>query len=98
MGSTTYFVGNRIYWSVALFAGPVVGALTRNIPLTLVVVAVLLLPSFVLFDTDRPWWHDEVRRLSQDPARARRETRKLTLWAGIALVAGFAIAIARPWA
>lgn len=99
MGSTrTYFLGNRIWWSVALFAGPVVWAVTRDILLALVVVLVLVLPSFVLFDTDRPWWPDEVRRLPQDPVRARSETRKLTLWAGIAILAGLAIAFARPWA
>jgi hypothetical protein len=93
----TYFLGNRIWWSVALFAGPVVAAVTRDIILGLVVVSVLVLPSFVLFDTDRRWWTDEVRRLPQDPGRAQRETRKLTLWAGIALVAGLAIEFARPW-
>jgi hypothetical protein len=94
----TYFQGNRIWWSVALFAGPVVAAVTRDIFLGLVAVSVLVLPSFVLFDTDRPWWPDAVRRLPQDPVRTRSETRKLTLWAGIALVAGLAIAFARPWA
>ena len=94
----TYFLGNRIWWSVALFAGPVAWAVTRDIVPALVVVGVFVLPSFVLFDTDRPWWPDQVKRLPQDPARTRRETRKLTLWAGIALLAGLAIAFARPWA
>jgi len=99
VGSTrTYFLGNRIWWSVALFAGPVVWGVTRDVLLGLVVVSVLALASLVLFDTDRPWWPDEVRRLPQDPARTRSETRKLTLWAGIALLAGLAIAFARPWA
>jgi hypothetical protein len=59
MGSLrTYFLGNRIWWSVALFAGPVVAAVTLDIILGLVVVSVLVLPSFVLFDTDRRWCTD----------------------------------------
>lgn len=98
MDATTYFLGNRAWWCVVLFAAPVIGAITGAASVAFLVGAALLLPSFVLFDTDRGWWSDEVRRLPQDPARTRRETRKLTLWAGIALLAGLAIAFARPWA
>jgi hypothetical protein len=97
MDANTYFLGNRIWWSAALFAGPVVWALTRDVVLALVALSGFVLSSFVLFDTDRPWWPEQVNRLPQDPARTRSERRKLTLWSGVALVAGLAIAIARPW-
>ena len=49
--------------------------------------ALLLLPSFVLFDTDRPWWPEEVRHIPEDPARTRSELRKLNLSSGLALSA-----------
>jgi hypothetical protein len=97
MDASTYFIGNRLWWSVSLFAAPVAGAITGQLIVAFLVGALLLLPSFVLFDTGRGWWSDEVRRLPQDPARTRVETRILTLWSGLALVAGLAIAIARPW-
>jgi hypothetical protein len=93
----TYFLGNRLWWSVALSVGPIVGAITGGVIGVVAATALLVLPSFVLFDTDRRWWPDEVRRLPQDPERTRSELRKLTLWSGIALLAGVAIAFLRPW-
>jgi hypothetical protein len=92
-----FFLGNRIWWSVALFAGPIAGAIAGQVTVAVVVSAALVLPTFVLFDTDRPWWPDEVGKLPRDDERTRSETRKLTLWSGISLVAGLAIAFARPW-
>jgi hypothetical protein len=83
-----YFIGNRIWWASALIGGPVAGAITGDIVVTLFVSLLVVLPSFVLFDTDRPWWPDDVHQLPHDPARMRSETRALTLWSGIALAAG----------
>ncbi len=92
-----YFVGNRLWWSVALFVSPIVGAVTGQFPLAILTSLLLILPTLVLFDTDRPWWPEEVRRVQEDTDRSRSETRKLTLWAGIALAAGLAVALLGPW-
>ena len=92
-----YFVGNRLWWSVALFVCPIVGAVTGQFPLAILTSLLLILPTVVLFDTDRSWWPEEVRRIHEDADRSRSETRKLTLWAGIALASGLAVALLGPW-
>jgi hypothetical protein len=61
------------------------------------VVGLFVLPGFVIFDTDRPWWSAAVKRLPEDQDRTRSENRKLTLWSAIALLAGLAIAFVHPW-
>jgi hypothetical protein len=96
--ATAYFLANRIWWAAALLAGPIAAAIAGEILAGIAVTSVLVLPAFVVFDRDRPWWPDEVKRLPQEPARTRAETKKLTLVSGIALVTGLAIALVRPWA
>jgi hypothetical protein len=96
--TTVYLVGNRLWWSAALFVSPIAGAIAGHPLIAIVTSAVLVLPSFVLFDTDRPWWPDEVKGLAHDKARMRSETRKLTVAALAALLAGIAIAVVGPWA
>ena len=92
-----YFVGNRLWWSVVLFVCPIIGAVTGQIPLAILAGSLLILPTTLVFDTDRPWWPADVRRIPEDADRSRTETRKLTLWAGIALAAGLAVALLGPW-
>jgi hypothetical protein len=95
--TTVYFVGNRLWWSVARFLGPIAGAIAGQPVAAIVATAVLVLPSFVLFDTDRPWWPDQVKGLPQDQARMRSETRKLTIASGAGLIAGLGAALLLPW-
>ncbi len=95
--STRYFVGSRLWWSAALLVGPVIGSATAGVGGAISATALLVLPTFVLFDTGRPWWPDEVRRLPDDAARTRTELRKLTVWSGVALLTGVALALLRPW-
>ncbi len=95
--TTVYFVGNRLWWSVALFLSPIAGAIAGQPVVAILASAVLVLPSFVLFDTDRPWWPDRVKGLPQDQARMRSEARKLTLASGAALIAGLGAALLLPW-
>ena len=92
-----YFVGNRLWWSVALFFSPIAGAIAGQPAVAILAAAVLVLPSFVLFDNDRPWWPDQVKGLPQDQARMRSETRKLTIASGAALIAGLGAALLLPW-
>ena len=92
-----YFVGNRLWWSVALFVSPIAGGITGDPVVAILAAAFLLLPSFVLFDTDRPWWPNQVKGLPQDQARMRSETRKLTIASGAALIAGLGAALLVPW-
>jgi hypothetical protein len=95
--TTAYFIGNRVWWSVALFVSPIAGAIAGQPAAAFLAAAVLVLPSFVLFDTDRPWWPDQVKHLPQDQARTRSETRKLTIASGAALIAGLGAALLLPW-
>jgi hypothetical protein len=95
--TTVYFVGNRLWWSVALFVSPIAGAIAGQPAVAFLAAAVLVLPSFVLFDTDRPWWPDQVKGLPQDQARTRSETRMLTIASGAALIAGLGVAQLSPW-
>ena len=94
---TAYFVGNRVWWSVALFVSPIAGAIAGQPAAAFLAAAVLVLPSFVLFDTDRPWWPDKVKGLPQDQTRTRSETRELTIASGAALIAGLGAAVLLPW-
>lgn len=91
--TTVYFVGNRLWWSAALFLSPIAGAIAGHPAVALLASTLLLLPSFVLFDIDRPWWPDQVKALAQDQARTRSETRKLTITSGAALLVGLGAAL-----
>jgi hypothetical protein len=93
----TYFLANRAWWFTALLVGPIVGAIAEELVVVIIVTAVLALPALIVLDTDRPWWPDEVRRIPEVPDRSRLEVRKLTLWSGIGLAVGLAIALIRPW-
>ena len=92
-----FYLGTRIWWAVALFVAPIVAAVTGEIALGVLALSVLVLPTFVVFGTERPWWPDEVEHLPEDEARSRAEMRKLNLWSGVALTAGIAIALLGPW-
>jgi hypothetical protein len=91
----TYYLGSRVWWSLALLLGPVLGAMAAGLVGAVALTGLLVLPAFVVFDTDRRWWPDEVRRLPGDAARSRAEVRSLTLWGGLALIAGILLAVLR---
>ena len=93
----TYFLANRSWGFAALLVGPIVGAIAGELAVGIIVTAVLALPALIVFDTDRPWWPEEVRRIPEVPDRSRSEVRTLTFWSGIGLAAGLAIAVIRPW-
>jgi hypothetical protein len=101
MNARTWSLGNRIWWSIALLVGPIAAAIVDEGPIAvqvaIAVTGTLLLPVFLIFDTDRSWWSDEVKQLPHDPQRSRAEVWKLTLWSGVALAIGLAIALIRPW-
>jgi hypothetical protein len=86
--ANAYFIGNRVWWGAALFIAPVVAAVSGSVLIGIVVLFVLILPVFVVFDTDRAWWSDEVKSLPQDRDRSRRELRLLTASAVVGLVLG----------
>jgi O-antigen/teichoic acid export membrane protein len=88
-----FFRGNRLWWFGGLFVGPIVGRLFGDPAIGVFATGLLILPIFVLFDTDRPWWPDEVRRLPLDHDGTRSELRKLTLWAAIGLMLGLLVAL-----
>lgn len=92
-----YFLANRAWWFTALFVGPIAAGIAGEPMVGIIAMAVLVLPALIVFDTDRHWWSQEVRRLPELQDRSRVEVRKLTLWSGIGLAAGLAIALARPW-
>ena len=92
MSARTYFVGNRIWWAGALFLAPIIAAIVGSPVAGLVAAGILVLPAFVLFDTDRSWWSGEVRTVPQDRERSRTELRLLTAFAGIGLALGVVIA------
>ena len=93
MTANTYFIGNRVWWAAALFIAPVVAAISGNVLIGLVVLSVLILPAFIVFDTDRGWWSDEVKSLPQDKDRSRREVRLLTATAAVGLALGLVAAL-----
>jgi len=88
----TYFVANRIWWAAALFIAPVVTAVSGSVVIGILVLSVLLLPAFLVFDVDRGWWSDEVKSLPQDKDRSRREVLLLTASAAVGLVLGLVAA------
>lgn len=92
MSARTYFVGNRIWWAGALFLAPIIAAVVGSPVAGVVAAAILVLPSFVLFDTDRTWWSSDVRLLPQDKEGSRTEVRLLTISAGTGLALGVLIA------
>ena len=93
----TYLRANRVWWSVALFIGPIAGALSGEATVAIVATSVLILAALVVFDTDRSWWPEAVRRLPQQTESTRVERWKLTLWSVVALLAGLVIGIFGPW-
>ena len=92
MSARTYLVGNRIWWAGALFLAPIVAAIVGSPVAGVLAAAILVLPAFVLFDTDRPWWSSDLRLLLDDKERSRTEVRLLTISAGAGLALGFVIA------
>ena len=72
----------------ALFIAPIVAAVSGSVLIGSVVLCVLILPVFIVFDTDRAWWSDEVKSLPQDRDSSRREVRLLTASAVVGLVLG----------
>lgn len=94
---STYFLANRAWWFTALLVGPIAAGIAGEPIVGVVVTAALVLPALIVFDTDRRWWSPEVRRLPELQERSRAEVRKLTLWSGIGLTAGVAIALLGPW-
>ena len=92
MTARTYFVANRLWWGAALFLVPIVAA-TFGDPLAgVMAAAVLVLPAFIIFDTDRGWWSGEVKALPQDKDRSRRERLLLTVSAAVGLALGLVVA------
>ncbi|HEV8529324.1 MAG TPA: hypothetical protein VGS60_17555 [Actinomycetes bacterium] len=89
----TYYLGSRIWWAAVLLVAPIFGALTGNIVGTLGVAVVLGVTANVLFDTNRPWWSEEVKRLPKDRERWRAEVRRLTVSSVAAGVIGLATAL-----
>lgn len=96
-GVNTYFLANRAWWFAALLVGPIVGAIAGELVVGIIGTAGLVMSALIVFDTDRPWWPEEVRRIPEVPDRSRGQVRKLTFWSGIGLAAGLAIALIRPW-
>jgi hypothetical protein len=94
MDSTSvFFVANRIWWGVSLFLGPVLGRIAGDPSIAVLATGLLILPVFVIFDSDRRWWADEVRQMPRDSDRSRLELRKLNLSAGAGLLAGLLVAL-----
>jgi hypothetical protein len=81
-----------MWWAGALFLAPVVAAIIGDPVAGVAAAAILVLPAFVLFDTDRAWWSNEVRALPQDRERSRKELRSLTACSLAGLVLGVVIA------
>jgi hypothetical protein len=69
---TDYFVGNRIVWAIAGFSATSVGIRTGSILQGIIIGTALVLTALVFFDTDRPWWAGEVKRVVSDKERADR--------------------------
>jgi len=86
-----FFLANRIWWSAAVLVGTIMAGMTGFVPLVVGLTSLLLLPTVLIFDTDRNWWPDAVRTAAADGDRARAENRKLILWCVLALVAGAGI-------
>lgn len=81
-----------MWWAGALFLAPVIAAIIGDPVAGIVAAAILVLPVFVLFDTDRAWWSNEVRARLQDKEQSRAEVRLLTISAGAGLLLGLVLA------
>jgi len=88
----TYFIANRWWWAGALFIAPIVAAVLGDPLAGLVAAAVLVLPAFIIFDTDRGWWSADVKALPEDKDRSKSELRLLTIFASCGLASGVVIA------
>jgi hypothetical protein len=88
----TYFIANRLWWGGALFVAPIVAAMLGNPVAGVVAAAVLVLPAFIIFDTDRGWWSADVNVLPDDKDRSKSELRLLTICAACGLAFGIVIA------
>ncbi len=93
MSTRTYFLVNRLWWAGAMLLAPVVAAIAGDPLAGLLAAAVLALPAFAMFDTDRGWWSAEVKALPEDRERSRSERRILTIWAAGGLALGLVIAL-----
>ena len=92
MTARTFFIANRLWWGGALFIAPIVAAIFGD-PLAGVVAAgVLVLPVFIIFDTDRGWWSADVKAFPEDKDRTKTEIRLLTICAACGLAFGVVIA------
>jgi hypothetical protein len=89
----TYFIANRLWWGGALFIAPIVAAIFGDPLAGFVAAAVLVLPVFIIFDTDRGWWSADVKSLPDDKDRSKTELRLLTIWAVCGLAFGVVIAL-----
>ena len=92
MTPRTYLIANRAWWGAALFIAPIVAAILGNPLAGVVAAAVLGLPAFVIFDTDRSWWSAGVRALPEDKDKSKSELRLLTICAAGGLAFGVVIA------
>jgi hypothetical protein len=88
----TYFIANRVWWGGALFIAPIVAAILGEPLAGVVAAAVLVLPAFIIFDTDRGWWSADVKTLPEDKDRTKSELRLLTICAACGLAVGVVIA------
>ena len=94
MTDRTFFLGNRVVWAIAGFAAPLVLGATGSFAAALVAFGLLAIPSFVIFDTDRSWWSDEVRSLPMDEPRNRAERRALGVVTFAGVIAGTVAGVA----
>jgi hypothetical protein len=97
VSARTYFLANRLWWAGALLVAPVIGAFAHDAAAGIVAAGVLVMPTLIVFDTDRRWWSDEVKQLPHRDAGSRTETWSLTIWAAGGLAAGLLIAFLGPW-
>ncbi len=88
--TTVYFVGNRLWWSVALFLSPIAGAIAGQPAVAFLAAAVLVLP-WIATSCVRGWppppspsvMHLEVavlathRRWANDPDLIRRDRQSV---------------------
>ena len=91
MTAMTYLIANRLWWGGASFIAPIVAAILGDPLAGIVATAVLVLPVFIIFDTDRGWWSADVKALPEDKAKSHSELRILTICAACGLASGVAI-------
>ena len=98
MSAGAFLVGNCLWWFGALLTGPVIGALAGSALVAGAATALLVLPVFVIFDSDRSWWSEEVRALPGNAEWSRTHLRWLSLSAGLGLFGGLLLGVLKPWA